>query len=651
MKKYRLYIFLSLILMASRAGVAEELPRLQYLEDLSKVNIYGPDLYPSANRLREEALRLDEKEYLAKAYYLLAVYARENTPDSLQYWLSESKPLFLQLKKYNELFRIMSWQTFYLIGQSRNNEALESIEDIRQSGVELNYEGGAIFADYLMAGFYIESGFAAEAEELYLAMIDKLQLLKIPQAYYFFIYKQLYTKHPDAQKRFDYLKEAERIIDDCIANNRDSLDGETPLYIAAYDFHKSYANELISRNRFDAAREHLEKAEEIVKNNNLYAAQIDLPYIYLNLSMKKKDYRNALYYIDQIEANQSLRTTPEERFEVLHDKAIIYKETGRRDEALALYEEVLELKDQISQNDFRKTLANIRTQYDVEKLEYEKQQIEIEAARTRSRMFLFGLGFVLMLVIVIVMGYLIHMIREKQQQLQRAKEKAEEADQLKSAFLANMNHEIRTPLNAIVGFSQVLVEEEDMDNRKNFAEIIENNNDLLQRLIGDVLDISKIESNSMSLVYGQYDLAAMMDEIYKVILMRMPEEVKLLSDPCEPFVFETDRNRLMQVLTNLLTNAVKHTAQGYIRFGYILTDTEVHFYVEDTGEGIPESQLESIFNRFTQLENGKRGVGLGLAISKGLVTKMGGNIWATSVFGKGSVFHVTLPKQILKKDQ
>ncbi len=214
---------------------------------------------------------------------------------------------------------------------------------------------------------------------------------------------------------------------------------------------------------------------------------------------------------------------------------------------------------------------------------------------------------------------------------------------MKSAFLANMNHEIRTPLNAIVGFSQVLVDEDDLETRQEYADIIQSNNELLQRLIVDVLDISKIESNTMALTYAEHDLPVLMKEIYNVIRLRVPEEVDLELNECPPQLFYTDRNRLTQILTNLLTNAIKHAEKGFIRFGYQVTATDIIFSVEDSGEGIPEDKLEKIFSRFVQLNDWSKGVGLGLAICKGLITQMGGTISVSSVFGEGSTFTVVLP--------
>ena len=233
--------------------------------------------------------------------------------------------------------------------------------------------------------------------------------------------------------------------------------------------------------------------------------------------------------------------------------------------------------------------------------------------------------------------------KDTEEALIAARDRALQADKLKSAFLANMSHEIRTPLNAIVGFSQVLVDEEDRETRQEFADIIQNNNELLQRLIADVLDLSKIESNSMPLIYKELDIGLLMKEIYSMILLRMPSGIELRLNDCEALVMEADKNRLTQILTNLLTNSIKHTEKGFIRFGYKRTAASVEFFVEDSGEGIPRDKIDSIFSRFVQLDSWSKGVGLGLAICRGLVEQMGGKIWVTSELGKGSIFYVTLP--------
>ena len=193
--------------------------------------------------------------------------------------------------------------------------------------------------------------------------------------------------------------------------------------------------------------------------------------------------------------------------------------------------------------------------------------MELEAAHSRTKLLVMGGGLVLLLLVCCSLGYISYSRHKYGLQLKQAKDKAEEADRLKSAFLANMNHEIRTPLNAIVGFSQVFVDEEDRETRLEFSNIIQSNNELLQRLIGDVLDLSKIESNSMPLIYKELDIGLLMKEIYSMILLRMPSGIELRLNDCEALVMEADKNRLTQILTNLLTNSIKHTEKGFIRFG------------------------------------------------------------------------------------
>ncbi|MDL2265419.1 HAMP domain-containing histidine kinase [Parabacteroides sp. OttesenSCG-928-G07] len=225
----------------------------------------------------------------------------------------------------------------------------------------------------------------------------------------------------------------------------------------------------------------------------------------------------------------------------------------------------------------------------------------------------------------------------------RAKEKAENADQMKSAFLANMTHEIRTPLHAIVGFSDLLGVETDPEMREEYLNVIKANNEVLSGLINDVLDISKIEANMMIFSYISLNIPLWMQEVYNTIRLRMPEGVELIMEQGPAVTIDIDKNRLTQVMTNLLTNAIKHTTEGSITFGYTIENDFVSFYIKDTGEGIPEDKIEHIFSRFIQLKGAKQGIGLGLAICKGLVTKMGGEISAESTEGSGSTFKFSLP--------
>lgn len=236
-----------------------------------------------------------------------------------------------------------------------------------------------------------------------------------------------------------------------------------------------------------------------------------------------------------------------------------------------------------------------------------------------------------------------------ERKLRLAKEEAEESNRIKSAFLANMSHEIRTPLNAIVGFSNLLMESDDPEEKQEFAHIISTNNELLLQLINDIIDMAKIESGSLDYVYTQTDINELMEEIESQMkLKNKSEEVTVLFDHKLPqCVIYTDRNRLMQVMINFLTNALKFTFKGTVTFGYTLDEAgkKIRFYVKDTGIGIPEDKKDKIFDRFVKLNSFAQGTGLGLPICAMIAEKFGGSIGVESKEGEGSLFWMEIPVQ------
>lgn len=253
---------------------------------------------------------------------------------------------------------------------------------------------------------------------------------------------------------------------------------------------------------------------------------------------------------------------------------------------------------------------------------------------------------VLLLVVVSAVGYYIHILKRAHQRMKEAQLKAEEANQLKSAFLANMSHEIRTPLNAIVGFSNLLSMVEDKKEMLEYAGIIETNTELLLQLINDILDMSKIESGMYDFHVTQVDANQLMSEVEQVARLRIrTDEVSLsFAERLPQCVFHTDKNRLIQVLTNLVVNAIKFTSQGEIQIGYRLQDAHtLYFYVSDTGCGMSVEQCEHVFERFVKYNTFIQGTGLGLSICKMIIEKLGGEIGVQSESGKGSVFWFTLP--------
>ena len=246
---------------------------------------------------------------------------------------------------------------------------------------------------------------------------------------------------------------------------------------------------------------------------------------------------------------------------------------------------------------------------------------------------------------LIGINYDITELKETESKLIDAKEKAETADRLKSAFLANMSHEIRTPLNAIVGFSSLLVQEENPEEREQYMAIVEENNELLLQLISDILDLSKMEAGTFDFVERELDVNLLCEDMVRVMKLKAKPGVEVVFDRHLPeCVIASDRNRLNQVIANCINNAIKFTATGSIRLGYDRIDAgHLRFYVADTGIGIMQEKQTEIFDRFVKLNSFVHGTGLGLSISKSIVEQLGGTIGVESEPGKGACFWFTLP--------
>lgn len=236
----------------------------------------------------------------------------------------------------------------------------------------------------------------------------------------------------------------------------------------------------------------------------------------------------------------------------------------------------------------------------------------------------------------------LNQLEEYKNSLQIAKERAEQSDKLKSTFLANMSHEIRTPLNAIIGFSDLIASTEDEDEKKQYAEIITTNSDLLLRLINDILDLSKIEAGIMPLEKFEVDFISLFDEIVNLFRLRIDNSnIDFIIEPhkYDKLIVFMDKQRFTQVVCNFLTNAIKFTKQGYIKVGYnVLQGDVLEVFVEDTGVGIEENKHNKVFRRFEKLNSFAQGTGLGLAIVKAITEVDGGEVGFDSIPGSGSRF-------------
>ena len=617
--------------------------RLVYLDSMSRVNLLGEDYKILSEMLLSEATRQKNDRYKGNALFLLGKYFYSRDPDSMRYYIDIAEPLFISSNRLEDLFRMKGWNIYSLVNEGAEAQILPAVNALKHLSVKLDFDEGLEIANQALADFYFNRNLPEEGKKLYEEVLVSMEKRNAPMIKRFNILRQLVNKNIDRASHDYYLEKLYDYIRLCEENNITRLDADTSLDYVKYIYFRTLTVDACSLKKPELARKYLIEAELLVKKNNMVLEELTIQNMWILYYKLTGEYVQGIRIVEGLMSNSSYQKRINSYLSLMKEQGELYRLSGNYQKASDVYLAYMHIKDSVSTENFYEDLAKLKMQHDVDKLELQNKQMELTAAEAHSQLLLMGGGIVLLLIVCCSLGIVAYSRHKWGIQLRKAKEKAEEADHLKSAFLANMNHEIRTPLNAIVGFSQILIDEEDIECRQQYFNIIQSNNELLQRLICDVLDLSKIESNTMSLSYSKIELLPLMNEIYSMTLLRMPANVTLELKPCDNYLFNTDRSRLTQVITNLLNNAIKHTESGYIRFGYEFIDSKIRFSIEDTGEGIPVDKLETIFSRFVQLNDWNKGVGLGLAICKGLVTKMKGTIDVSSKLGEGTVFFVTLP--------
>ena len=639
-------LFVVSIIVANTADSLRQ--QLMGLPDSSKLIKLNELLYQNnrnnvykiyADLLLEEAQKQKNDFYKGNALLLLMRYYYARNPDSMRFYLKQAEPIYIATNRIEDLCRVKGWNIYTLTNEGTHEQVLGEVESMKKLAARFNYPEGVDMANQALANYYFSIGLKAEGVNLCNEILQGMEERGVSRIRRFYLLRLLLNK----ETKEEYLFKLDTCIKNCEKEGIFRLDEEHTLAFLKQSFHLYSAQYYINQKNALLTYSHLQKLDELENQYNMNTEKIMAQFLWMKYYNLIGDYDKALAVIDRLEQILLNNKRYNDWVTVEDFRADIYYKMGKGMESAKAYRDSKVVRDSIVHAQYYEDLAKLRTQREVDKLELQSKKLELEAEKSHAKALAYGGGVIVLLLICAALGLLAHSRQRYGARLKIAKEKAEEADNLKSTFLANMNHEIRTPLNAIVGFSQIIAEEEDIETRREFARIIQKNNDLLQRLIEDVLDISKIESNTLAFVLSDQDLPVLMQDIYSTILLRMPENVMLQLDDCPNFTLHTDRSRLTQVLTNLLTNAIKHTKEGSIRFGYRVTASELVFYVTDTGEGIPEEQLGRVFDRFVKLTEWTTGVGLGLAISKALVTKLGGRMEVSSELGKGSTFSVIFP--------
>jgi signal transduction histidine kinase len=595
-----------------------------------------------AHKLLKDAVAADNVHYRAFALESITRYYYMNNPDSFYHYYRTLEALVLQQKDYQNFFRYRSWYIYQLIHDQKMKQALAEInKDIRKAKAMKRQDllDGSLqdLAHYYKVlkmnkeSFKLCEDILASMEKRHAKPEEQINMLR-----------EILTNCPNDEKLLLYLSKFKGFINVMKRDHIDSYSSLLTLRFLEYTYYKYLAAKyLMPHKKYKEAKETLLNMVKV--DSDRFSHDLNAQEMWVEYYMAVGDDKSALERTGRmLELAQQKKEAI--AVEVILDKraTLLYK-VGLNKEAYETSRLFIQVHDSLNSESYNKDLVTLRTQLDVDKLEMQNKQAELDAAHAKAYVNYLMWGGVTLVLIILILVNIVRYSRKETKRVNEARSQEEENARRKLAFFANMNHEIRTPLNAIDGFSQLIMEENDPEMRRQQYAVIHNSNEMLQRLVAEVLDVSKLEAHSMTFFNKPLDVPSLMKELESFFKMRVPEGVELILRECAPLTLVTDRNRLTQVITNLFNNAVKHTKQGSITFGYELSGENVKFYMQDTGEGIPADKVNDIFNQYVQLGSNTSGVGLGLTICKGIVEQMDGKIGVDSVLEKGSTFWFVIP--------
>lgn len=632
---------------------------LSILEQLGELYSYKPEQVKWTERRLEEALRIDSIPAAYDALHILIqyYYNGENGRDSLIYWGRVIDSLAVSRNEHPDVWfeaRSLSaqdllWRKNYEMAMS---EALELYREAKEWGIGY----GIARCSETLGLIYQRLRRDGDAVEVFENALEQLEPLqgKLESKIRVASYLAESSVRTDQFNRTEAaLARYKAYIDKQAERNR--TQGETAFvereYWLLYCF---YTDLYLRQNEMDKAEMALNMAARFAGNIAVEGDYAENTYLAVEARYYKKagNIPKALQSLNRLLETERL---PED----LQFKADILKEQGDLKGALVLYDKIYEIVSRKNSETFFRQLEQLQTMHDLYEKEQQERELQISTQRMNRKqqqlyVSIFTVAGLCLLLYVLFIYYrrarrLKNELQQEKEallksekQLSEEKEKAEEASRMKSAFLANMSHEIRTPLNAIVGFSGLLIDSSTQpEERTEFTSIIRNNTELLLTLVNDVLDLSRMETGDLNFKFAAYPLEACCRQALDSVRHRIPEGVKLTYSPGpNAIIVYTDRFRLQQLLTNLLTNAAKFTHEGEINLSYRLEEggKTVRMEVTDTGCGIPLEKQQAVFKRFEKLDDYKPGAGLGLSICSIIAEHLGGKIFVDSAYTEGARF-------------
>lgn len=653
--------------------IASTLPILQRLALLYRQDPKMKDYY---QRLYENAMAVDSISIAYRGLKGMAeYYYNQSKRDSLVYCCNIVDSMAKARHEYPYvLFEVKSYSSQDLLWLGNYELAMSEAMNLYRLASNLNHKYGLLRCSETLGLIYQRIRRDSDAVVSFQEGLDLLKDIKdVPDIMdtkirltSYQLESSVRTKQYTLTERI--LEQYKALLDEQYEINQEK--GDVLLlereYWLLYSFYTSF---YLSKGDLANAKKALDKASSYVGNSLVEEDYAINTYLAVKARYYKAagDIPLALRYINEVLETERL---PED----IQFKADILKEQGRLEEVMALYDELYRTLTKRRGTSFLRQVNQLRTLHELHEKELKETELKEAGLRIARKqdllVFILSISVVLSILLYISFLYYRHLrslknqlqrekdlLLESQRRLMREKARAEEASLMKSAFLANMSHEIRTPLNAIVGFAHLVTETTNASEQREYFSIINKNCDLLLKQINDILDLSKIESGRLNYNVSEVELRDICQEAYVVQSLKMTSDVALLyNSVAMPSVrLWIDPHRVEQVLLNLLSNAIKFTSKGFISLFYEVEDMFVRVSVMDTGIGISEEKLESVFERFVKLDDFYQGAGLGLPICKMIVEQLGGEIGVRSELGKGSTFWFTLPlvvtdKAVVEKD-
>ncbi|WP_195670105.1 tetratricopeptide repeat-containing sensor histidine kinase [Bacteroides intestinalis] len=591
-------------------------------------------LFYSTSYIQSANLDLvDERIHLME--YLMdnnLAYSQEVRLHDIAQWEDELVDAFRNKKDYKHMFLMQQMAAYALVSDGHINEALEKANAMLQQATLMKYDIGIAISHYAIGDTYLNANMTNEAIEEYEIAMQKLYKIADSEKLQEKVLIQLIPtliRLGRLNEAKDYLEQIEQVKD-----YRHSRFIEN-IFQAYYYLHT---------NNLEQAREYIQEAEEWYEYYPFFFHSSILKYIQAEYAKQVEDDEQAIKLYNELTVSTSSANVYNRYLKMKNSLARLYTKRGRAKEACEIFQDINAARDSINARNYSSQINLLRTIYQVDRLEMDNQN-------ERNRLLFYSImGCILILSISIASVLYIRKINKRliasKLKLEKARQIAENSIRTKSVFLSNMSHEIRTPLNALSGFSAILTDANiDISTRQQCNEIIQQNSDLLLKLIDDVVDLSSLEIGKMQFLFANNNAVAICRNVVDTVeKIKQTSASVLFQTSLENLEIYTDEARLQQLLINLLINATKFTTEGSITLSLEKQSEEVAlFAVSDTGCGIAPEKQGAIFNRFEKLNENAQGSGLGLSICQLIVERFGGKIWIDPEYKNGSRFLFTHP--------